>query len=443
MNSLASRALRVAVIVGLLFAIALAWLYGTLFSTIKAEVSLAVSVLFGIDADLAQSLGLLVALVAAPVCVTLGLRLLVGGLPWGALVGLLVAGTLLAAAVGWLRADWMFSPDGQHARFLCPPVVADAMPRVQNESHDRVTGLACTALSPRTAPVVVALRKGVLPQRLKVETIEQLDALQLFDRRNGMPLVYAGVPDNASGLPALYLGAGFDPHAPRLLEPFGVGDRTRIRNALLERERRARAESVAAEQHALAVRRKEQAEVLRRVAAAEARALATLRAGPDAIPSLAYVQAPLFPRELPLEGPRRSEGVVALPPSDQPWTRFFTHDPEAGDGGLRTAYLVVRRGGNTFPATWLPDLTLDDASLPLASLARPELYASVDFVALLREGRPETLASLNLPPRLGALVIVDVIEVCDHCARPTVMLRWLRLEAATRRVSVQVERKQL
>lgn len=441
MSAATARLLRIGAIAAVVLVAALVSAYSAIFGVVKDEVGLMASFYLGMDAQIADVAGWVFGLVAAAICLPLALRLALGTLPALQSVVLLLAAAALLGAIGWLRSDWMFGPDGRHVRFLCPPVAAGELPRVNVNAQDRVTGMPCVPVTPGSARTVLAMRKGSVPERVRVGSVADLDALQLFDPRNGMPLVFLGESENGGDMPALYRNAGFDPHGPALLRELTADGRRSLRRQMDAAEKHSQAELNAKLRQAADEERRLRDRQRAVSLAAQRRALAALLGGEGMRPSPDALGAPLFQRELPDRAERQIEAHLDLGVAQRDWQSYFWRDP-AADGGRRVrSYLLARSAQVGLDRGVLSDLTLDGTPVPLAALAKPMLFAEIDWVGVLKHGKPDSLRHIAFPPGIEAVTVIDLLDACATCSPRWVLVRWLEIDVESRRVLVRSERK--
>lgn len=432
------RALRVVGISLTLLLVLLALAYSEIFGAIKGEVSLWASYTLGVPAGMSDTLAWFLAVIATPAVVTLVGRATFGRLSLHHAVLLAGALVVATAAVGWLRADWMFGPDGRSLVYLCRPLLAGQVPRIQAPAVDPVTGEKCAPVTAETARTVYAMRRGVLPELVHVGTTSELDALALFDAGNGATLLYEGAPAPGSTEVNVYRGAGFDPNSPTLLRELTPAAKSRLRAALQAREAR---DNAAADAAALKLEKQRK----RAEARIRASAIVAARRALSAVEADALVQAAASPSESPLTIPpqRRVEATSELATPTADWQTFFVRDPEVSPGRIATAYFIVRRMREDIPVSLVHDVTLDVASTPLVDIARPMLFLAIDFPALVLARNVDSLSAIAFPPGLSAVYFIDILDACLSCQPRWVDARWVHVELPARKVTISTERKYL
>lgn len=216
-------------------------LYALLFTAVAAQFKgvltlLAVQVL-NLPPGVADVAAWTMAVAAAGPAVWFAGRFLLGRVaPWE--VGLvLVCVCVAAGAVRVAIADWLFY-EGRPIVFICPPSVPGELPRARYSSFDPLLGTPCPPATRETAATLLSIRRGVVPKPLEINSLAEFDALQLFDSRSGLPLVFLGA-SHPGQAPRLYEGAGHDPIAgDNLLAPMTRERIGRVRAYFADRDQK-------------------------------------------------------------------------------------------------------------------------------------------------------------------------------------------------------------
>lgn len=439
-----ARVLRIAVIAVAGLVVALFWAYSAVFSTLKGEMTLWSMHKLGLSASAADILAWVLALVLTPLALKWLFRAMTGQLAPLERLQMVGAAALVVLLLAWARTDWMFDSEGRSLLYLCDGLVSGGMPRIQVLEVDSVTGKRCGRLDAESARTVYAMRQGVSPEPIEIATTQQLDELELFDGRNGSPLVYEGVAPPASALPRrLYRNPGFDPHAPQLLKPLSRETKTQLRAALDGAERRAREAAAASAKEQEKRRKQSDSRERALVIGAARRAMKSLdlaaveQAGLPA--TLAAASSPQAGHQVG----RRIERTVDLGVPSRQWPEFFSLDTEARTGQRSTAYFLVRNRAASLPASVIHDVTLDTGSLPATSIAKPAFFAALDLPSILLGGNVDSLRAIAFPPGIDSFYFVDIVDSCDECAPKWVTVRWLEVELPARRLIFRIERKYL
>ena len=145
-------------------------------------------------------------------------------------VAAITAATAVGGSYVFATSDWLFNAQGQPLAYICQGVVPGQRPRVQRQPVDHQLGGVCPAVDRNIARVLLPLLRGApAPERFH---LPESGEVRLYDALSSAPLVWAGTPGDGDTAPALYSGAGFDPHAENvLLRPATLLDIRSVRKA--------------------------------------------------------------------------------------------------------------------------------------------------------------------------------------------------------------------
>ena len=215
-----------AVVLGIVVALLLAYsiLYTIIFSKIKALVAINAAQIFGIRPEVADWAGGAIAIAVTGYVIWQGMqrgwRVVLGKVQVTEVVFVVVGVCVIAAAILFAKADWRFDDKGRPISYVCPATAPGEPPRVQFTAADPLLGEQCPPIDRKVAAVILSIRRGVVPQPVQINSLAEFEALEFFDRRSGLPVIFSGIPyPDSSGRPRFFRGAGYDPGIGGLLDP--------------------------------------------------------------------------------------------------------------------------------------------------------------------------------------------------------------------------------
>ncbi len=244
MTRILYRFVLTACVIAVAICVALVAAYSKVVTEIKAFTTISAVQLFNLPPGVADYLGWIIAFLSAGVVLRYAFKLATGRLSGLDTVIVVVATAAIATGYSFATRDWAFDAQGKPRTFLCPALTPGDLPRIQHDSTDRVLGGTCPAVTRMVIATVLSMRKGILPQQIQPGSLAEYDSLERFDRRSGMPLIFAGSSPSAEDGPvAIYRGAGFDPATGALLEPLAQVTATAARNFFADQDQRRTAEA--------------------------------------------------------------------------------------------------------------------------------------------------------------------------------------------------------